>query len=94
VNAIPGATVREQAVLVAGILAELSVQELEVVEGGQLRRVRARETDLPGVLESSGLERVECTVIGVVLHRTGTGLVWSESDAARAREFRRALSPS
>jgi hypothetical protein len=95
VTRVRGENVHEQAVAVAGALAELGVREVVIVSGGECRVATARETDLPGFLEGAAAgSSVECAELGVVIHVTAAGLSWDEVDSSRAAAFRRALSAS
>jgi len=91
-GAIPGNTMREQAVALAGALAELGVTSVTITDAsGERFELSARVTDLPGtlthlaqagggVLEADGL-RVDVTL---------QTLSWT-AQGERADEFRRAL---
>jgi hypothetical protein len=87
VKPVPGNSLYEQTVAVAGALAELGVGEL-VVDGRE--RLMARQTDLPGRLCTLPAgTRVRCADPCVEITVTESGLMW-ESDPAG--EFARAMS--
>lgn len=76
--AIAGSTVREQAVTLAGVLAEFGVLEVRLtMPGAAPRLARARDTDLPGVLSSGAAVELACEDLGlrVVAERSGGGLM-------------------
>ncbi len=91
---VPGATIDEAAVRLAGALAELSEVKIEVRSGGGLRVVDARKTDLPGVVRAcaaAGGGTLACLGLGVRITVSREGLEWRADDAETARRFVLAL---
>jgi hypothetical protein len=59
---VPGNTVRDRAVRLAGALAELAQRELLLSQAGVLTPVHARVTDLPGMIEREVTEHGSATL--------------------------------
>ena len=83
---VPGATVRERAVRLAGALAELGERRILVQRGGAVALLEPRQTDLPGVV----LGLVECDLIkaetlGVEAAIVGGVLCWRPSAGTGVR---------
>jgi hypothetical protein len=91
-RAVPGATKFEQAVRVAGALAECGAREVVLTEHGRDRRLATRETDLPGVLMGAEAGSVlEAPTCGIHIEIQEAGLRWSVADAQLARTFADAI---
>ena len=89
---MPGATLQEQAVRIAGAMAELGVQDLVLKRVGACTGLLTRQADLPGVLVAMpAAARLECASLGVVVEMTGGEIVWRGLDGGRAAEFEKAL---
>ncbi|MFZ4573390.1 MAG: hypothetical protein ACOYN0_03265 [Phycisphaerales bacterium] len=83
---IPGATERGRAERVAHLLARLGVVEIDL--GGQ--RVRARETDLPGLLIGKNEQELGAGSGRAMSIRVGPGAAtWSTEDPDLAAAIRR-----
>ncbi|MBX3376938.1 MAG: hypothetical protein KF678_08045 [Phycisphaeraceae bacterium] len=75
---VPGGTVFEQAIRVAGAMAELGVSDLVFKRAGTCTGLTARQTDLPGMLATMPPgSRLECASLGVVVEMRSSSLVWS-----------------
>lgn len=59
---VPGDTLRDRAVRLAGALAELAQRELLLSQAGVLTPVYARVTDLPGMIESEAAQHGSATL--------------------------------
>jgi hypothetical protein len=91
-GAVPGADLREQAVRVAGALAELGVTRLVLECAGERRELRPRETDLAGVIARAGGGALRSAAPAIEI-RTGTaGLEWACQDPGVAAIWREAVS--
>ncbi len=78
---VPGADLAQQAVNLAGSLAEGGVQTLQVREAGVMRELRARVTDLPREL-MSGAASIEISGGDIEVRLAG-------EPATRVLEWRR-----
>lgn len=77
-------TIEQQAARLAGLLAEAGVASVEVRDAQGSRTVRARETDLPGIVASmagggGGTLRLD-GVAGIVFEIGAQGVRWSATD--------------
>ncbi len=91
---VPGATVEEAAVRLAGALAELSEVKIEVRSGGSSRVVDARKTDLPGVVRAcaaAGGGTLVCLGLAVTVVIRRERLEWRAEDGETARRLTAAL---
>jgi hypothetical protein len=70
---VPGHTVHERAVALAGLLSEFGVQRVELRGGGESSSHAARVTDLPGLLAA----RVPCHVHGFAGNGDAATVVYS-----------------
>ena len=89
---VPGDTVRDRAVRLAGALAELAQRELSLSHAGVLTPVHARVTDLPGLIEREvtdhGTATLEAPQIGARFTiSTDTGL-WEAATPQSAEILR------
>jgi len=78
---VPGSTQFDQAVLVAGALAEAGVKDVVLRSQGKEERLSSRATDLPWLLASAapGTELV-AESHGIIIRKTKTGFQWKASD--------------
>jgi hypothetical protein len=78
---------RERAVLIAGALAEMGVQDLAVgLSGGETRVLWARKTDLPGLLGAA--ETWSLASRSVKLDASPEGVRWATHEPEVAQLFR------
>jgi hypothetical protein len=92
---VPGADRHQQAIRVAGALAELGVQSLELRSGTALTPLSCRETNLPGLLQGAPVGdelRDPRTTLRFIIGQNG--LKWACDDPSMASEIARALSPA
>lgn len=76
-------TIEQQAAALAGLLAEAGVASVEVRDAQGARTVRARETDLPGVVGSmagGGGGTLRPEGVGIVFEVGAQGVRWTASD--------------
>lgn len=93
VGPVPGADVREQAVRVAGALAELGVIRLILEsEDGSPRELKARETDLPGVIAASPGCVLAAPEWGITVRIRTDDLEWEALDVRSAAVWEAALA--
>jgi hypothetical protein len=92
---VPGADRHEQAVRIAGALAELGMGHVEVIESASVTKLPSRATDLPGLLDAApnGL-RLRVPATGLAILVESNGLVWMCPDADAAFRFAQALGLS
>ena len=89
---VPGGTVFEQAVRIAGALAELGVTDLVFKRAGACTGLLARQTDLPGMLAAMPAgSRLECASLGIVVEVGAGGLVWSVVAGGNEADFAAAI---
>lgn len=89
---VPGATLRDQAIRVAGALAELGAVAVVVERAGIRAELAARSTDLPGVLVAGVGGVLRCDPLGIEIYITADGLEWSAQDQAAAQTWAQALA--
>ncbi len=78
---------RERAVLIAGALAEMGVQDLAVgLSGGETRVLLARKTDLPGLLGAAETWTLESR--SVKLEASPEGVRWATHEPMVAQLLR------
>lgn len=91
---VPGAALPDQAVRLAGALAERGIPSLRLVSPGEDRDLPARRTDLPGLIAAEvarhGQVRLECAELDLVIEATAHGLQWSTTQASTADLLARA----
>lgn len=90
---ISGATARDRAVAIAGLLAELGVGSLTLCANGRMVVRQSRVTDLPGEIVGGAPCELEATVGGetLVIRATAEGAEWRASRGLADRIVR--LSP-
>lgn len=84
---IPGDSAAERAVAIAGLLAELGVQSLELRTPAGARTLYARTTDLPGLLTREAPCRLEAPGLTIDVARDAAD--WQASPEVAARLARR-----
>jgi len=73
---VAGATLSEQAVVVAGVLAESGATRIDAAGvDGRETEFLARATDLPGLIASGRVTRLRCVELGLVVE-IGESLAW------------------
>jgi len=89
---VAGADARQRAVRLAGALAELGVTGLVLKKSdGSAAELRARETDLPGVILASPGFVLSSAGLGVEVTISGDRLEWTARDAGAAAALQQAL---
>lgn len=88
---VAGATAADQAIALAGILAENSITGLKLVEDGAARELAARQVDLPGVIaritRSGTIATLRCDTMSLEVEIAADALRWRTTDAATAQLF-------
>lgn len=88
---VPGHTLAEQAVFLAGFLAEQSVVSVMLIDENGPRTLNARRDDLPSLIEAAAADsrdaRLQCEALDLAVHLHAAGLRWQTSRPATAALF-------